>query len=129
MNFRDQPVTCDTCGKTFIFTVTEQRKMFESRKRQGESAPEIVAPAICPSCRLRDPETGRWSGHVKWFSHEKGYGFIVKPDNDEIFFHRSQIVDEALVSLEEGTPVTFEEVTTDRGAEAQQIKVEPHSSS
>jgi CspA family cold shock protein len=118
------------CGKTFIFTVTEQRKMYESRNRTGEPVSnELVPPANCPSCRLRDPESGRWVGHVKWFSYEKGYGFIIKPDGDEIFFHRSQVVDEPLVSLEDGTAVTFEEAKTDRGAEAKQVKVESHSTS
>lgn len=117
MNFRDQRLTCEVCGKSFIFTVTEQRKLSESG--------EAVTQTRCPSCRLQDSETGRWLGQIKWFSYEKGYGFIVKPNADEIFFHRSQVVDEPLVSLEEGTQVTFEQVKTDRGSEAQQVKVVP----
>jgi CspA family cold shock protein len=125
MNFRDRPVTCSVCGKTYIFTVTEQRQLSESGQAVLDpQADEIEPPANCPSCRLRDPETGRWSGRIKWFSQEKGYGFIAKPNSDEVFFHRSQVVDEPLVSLEEGTPVTFEQVSTDRGEEARQVQVE-----
>lgn len=116
MNFRDQQLTCPLCKGTFIFTVTEQRQLVESGQ-------EILPPDRCSRCRTRDPETGRWTGQVKWFSGEKGYGFIVKPDGDEIFFHRSQIVGESPVSLEEGTPVTFEQVSTERGPEANQVKV------
>jgi CspA family cold shock protein len=125
MNFRDQPVTCSACGKTFIFTVTEQRLLYTSiQAASGLSSSEIVAPTLCPDCRLRDPETGRLSGRIKWFSHEKGYGFIVKPNADEVFFHRSQVVDASLESLQDGTPVTFEQVSTERGEEAQQVRVE-----
>jgi CspA family cold shock protein len=125
MNFRDRPVTCTVCGKTFIFTVTEQRKLHESGQAVREpDSDEIVPPKTCPACRLRDPITGRWSGRVKWFSYQKGYGFIVKPDDDEIFFHRSQVIGEPLTSLEEGVQVTFEEVSTDRGVEARQVRVE-----
>ena len=125
MNFRDETLTCTVCGKTFIFTVTEQRKLYESGKDVGKpGSGEIPPPARCPSCRVRDPETGRCLGRIKWFSYEKGYGFIVKPGSAEIFFHRSQVVDEPMIALEEGVSVTFKEVVTDRGAEAQQVKVE-----
>jgi CspA family cold shock protein len=134
MNFRDQALTCAVCGKTFIYTVTEQRQLYEAGKgvRESSLAPSagmdesdtIAPPTKCPDCRLQDPETGRWSGRIKWFSYEKGYGFIVKSNADEIFFHRSQVVDEPLTNLAEGTPVTFQEATTDRGAEARQVRVE-----
>lgn len=117
MNFRDQQLTCTVCEKSFIFTVTEQRRL-------NELGREIVPPTQCPSCRLRDPETGRWSGRVKWFSREKGYGFIVKPDGEEIFFHRSNVVEGALASLEDGTPVVFEQIEGVKGPEARQVEVE-----
>jgi CspA family cold shock protein len=116
MNFRDKALTCAVCGKRFVFTVTEQRRLFDAGQ-------EIHDPTDCPTCRLRDPDTGRWSGRIKWFSYEKGYGFIVKPNSDEVFFHRSQVVDTALESLQEGAAVTFEEVATDRGAEARQVTI------
>lgn len=125
MNFRDRPATCTACGKTFIFTVTEQRQLNESGQAVLEpDTNEIAPPEQCPSCRHRDPATGRWSGRIKWYNPEKGYGFIVKQGADEIFFHRSQVVDEALVSLDEGVAVSFEQVSTDRGEEARQVKVE-----
>ena len=126
MNYRDQPVICTVCGKRFIFTVTEQRQLHRSRGDASDAqTDQIIAPAKCPSCRVRDPQTGRLSGRIKWFSPEKGYGFIVKPDAGEIFFHRSQVIDEALDSLQEGVAVTFEQIVTDRGTEARQVRLEP----
>jgi len=126
MNFRDRHVSCEACGKTFVFTVTEQRQLFESGKTMlGSDSSEPTAPKECPSCRMRDPETGRWSGSVKWYNAEKGYGFIVKPNSDEVFFHRTKVDSADLESLDEGVAVTFEEISTDRGAEARNVKVEP----
>jgi cold shock protein len=116
MNFRDQKLTCEVCSNSFIFTVTEQRVMHEAGQ-------EIVAPARCPDCRMSDPETGRCSGRIKWFNHERGYGFIVKPNGGEVFFHRSHVIGEPLVSLDEGLPVTFKEMQASKGPEAHEVKV------
>jgi CspA family cold shock protein len=116
MNFRDQVIQCELCGKRFILTVTEQRRLHASGQ-------EVSPPTRCPDCRLRDPVTGRWTGQVKWFNHEKGYGFIVRADNEEIFFHRSQIAHDALAALQEGTRVVFDQMSTSRGQEAQDVQI------
>lgn len=38
-------------------------------------------------------------GIIKWFSDHKGYGFIVpfSPDNEDIFFHRTDLKDRKYV--------------------------------
>jgi cold shock protein len=49
-------------------------------------------------------------GTVKWFSEEKGYGFI-KPDDDgeeDIFVHYTGIKGEGYRSLKEGEKVSYE---------------------
>ena len=125
MNFRDQRATCSVCENVFVFTVTEQRQMVESGQAVSESHGQgIVPPAECPSCRRQEPQTGRARGRIKWFSQEKGFGFISRPIGDDVFFHRSQVGDEPLASLQEGVAVTFDQVSTDRGIEARQISVE-----
>lgn len=49
------------------------------------------------------------TGIVKWFSSEKGYGFIT-PDNGgtDLFVHHSEIQMDGYASLDEGQKVTFE---------------------
>ena len=60
-------------------------------------------------------------GKVKWFNNEKGYGFIIKENCDDIFVHYSQIQDEGFKTLEEGQVVEFELVTGDKGLQAQNV--------
>ena len=60
-------------------------------------------------------------GKVKWFNKEKGYGFIIKENYDDIFVHYSQIQDEGFKTLEEGQVVEFELVTGDKGLQAQNV--------
>ena len=60
-------------------------------------------------------------GKVKCFNNEKGYGFIIKENYDDIFVHYSQIQDEGFKTLEEGQVVEFELVTGDKGLQAQNV--------
>jgi CspA family cold shock protein len=56
-------------------------------------------------------------GTVRWFSDEKGYGFI-SPDEDEedVFVHYTEVEGEGFRSLHEGERVSYEVATSSRGA-------------
>lgn len=60
-------------------------------------------------------------GKVKWFSAEKGYGFIAREDGDDVFVHFSAIQDEGFKTLNEGQDVEFEIVEGARGPQAANV--------
>ncbi len=63
------------------------------------------------------------TGKVKWFSGEKGYGFIARPDGPDVFVHFSAIEGGGYRSLEEGQTVEFEVTEGAKGLQASSVKV------
>lgn len=65
----------------------------------------------------------RISGTVKWFNSERGYGFVLKDDDEttEYFVHYSYIQMDGYKTLKAGQVVTFVLVDTDKGIQAQEI--------
>ena len=61
-------------------------------------------------------------GTVKWFSNEKGYGFIEREGGDDVFVHFSAITMDGYKSLTEGQRVSFEVVQGDKGAQAANVQ-------
>jgi CspA family cold shock protein len=60
-------------------------------------------------------------GTVKWFSNEKGYGFIAREGADDVFVHFSAISAEGYRSLTEGQRVEFEVVDGPKGPQAANV--------
>jgi CspA family cold shock protein len=63
------------------------------------------------------------NGTVKWFDNKKGYGFIAQEGGEDVFVHYSNIVGDGFKTLEEGTPVSFDVITGDKGLKAQNVRV------
>ena len=58
-------------------------------------------------------------GTVKWFSDEKGYGFISPDDgSQDVFVHHTGIVGSGFKSLEQGAKITYEAVQGRKGKQA-----------
>ncbi len=62
-------------------------------------------------------------GTVKWFSDEKGYGFITPEDGSkDLFIHHSNILGDGFKSLSEGQSVTYEAAEGRKGPEATSVQ-------
>jgi len=60
-------------------------------------------------------------GKVKWFSNQKGYGFITPEDGKDVFVHHTAIQGDGYKSLEEGQDVEFEIKQGPKGEQAADV--------
>ncbi len=78
---------------------------------------------------VRGPFKGFWGGEhvatgtVKWFSDQKGFGFIVPDEGGkDLFVHHSNIDMEGFKTLPEGVKVEYEPAEGRKGPEATKVK-------
>ncbi len=57
-------------------------------------------------------------GKVKWFSNQKGYGFITPESGADLFVHHTAIQGEGYKTLEDGQEVEFEVKQGPKGEQA-----------
>jgi cold shock protein len=63
----------------------------------------------------------RTTGTVKWFSQEKGYGFIKQDNGPDVFVHHQAISGSGFKMLYEGEPVEFDIIEEPKGLKAQNV--------
>ena len=61
------------------------------------------------------------NGKVKWFSNQKGYGFIQTDDGKDIFVHFSAIQSDGFKTLSQGQDVEFEISDGPKGPQAANV--------
>ena len=61
-------------------------------------------------------------GKVKWFSNQKGYGFITPESGNDVFVHFSAITGDGYKTLEEGQEVEFDIQKDDKGEKAVNVR-------
>ena len=63
------------------------------------------------------------TGTVKWFSDNKGYGFITPDDSGkDLFVHHSAIADSGFRSLAEGAQVSYDAEQSPEGPAASNVQ-------
>ena len=62
------------------------------------------------------------TGKVKWFSADKGFGFIERENRNDVFVHFSAIESDGFKTLEEGQAVTFDVVDGSKGPQAANVR-------
>lgn len=63
----------------------------------------------------------RVTGKVKWFNDAKGFGFIERPNGEDVFVHYTAIAGTGFRSLTEGQEVEFEIVDDSKGKQAANV--------
>ena len=61
-------------------------------------------------------------GVVKWFSNQKGYGFITPENGKDVFVHYSAITGDGYKTLNEGEAVEFEITNGPKGEQAVNVQ-------
>jgi cold shock protein len=61
-------------------------------------------------------------GSVKWFDPKKGFGFIVGPENQDVFVHFSVIESGGFRTLSDGEQVEYELIKGEKGFSAKGVK-------
>jgi cold shock protein len=64
----------------------------------------------------------RKTGTVKWFSDQKGFGFLEQEGGDDVFVHHSAIVSEGFRTLAEGDRVEFSIEQGQKGPAAAEVR-------
>ncbi|EGW37128.1 cold shock domain-containing protein [Desulfosporosinus sp. OT] len=62
-------------------------------------------------------------GKVKWFSKQKGYGFIEQEKGQDVFVHFQSVIGDGFRTLEEGQIVEFDVIQGPRGEQASNVMV------
>ena len=73
--------------------------------------------------RISTTDSGREQGTVKWFNTRKGYGFITRDQGEDVFVHLRNIKGSGRKAIHEGERVSFIVISSDKGPQADQVKM------
>jgi cold shock protein len=83
----------------------------------------LAAPYVGAGRADKTKDEAMAEGVVKWFSSEKGYGFITPDDGGkDLFVHFSEIQGSGYRNLEEGQRVSYEATEGQKGPQASTVQ-------
>jgi len=92
----------------------------EPRVDSGSDEPEEEFDE--PQTIQIDPGTGKYIGRIKWYNVTKGYGFISRGGNEDIFFHKTDVESDP-EELDRGVWVLYDVEETPKGFEASEVEI------
>ncbi len=111
-----QSVVCQRCGRGFVVTASY-------REFLGRRGIQVKVPVICMTCFLRTGPVPKRQGEIKWFNPRKQYGFIADREGQEVFLHRTQLLEDNGSTLLEGQAVRFHHHYSHKGPEAWNVEL------
>lgn len=119
---------CVLSGDEFSYDATSVRmwlkelRILRNSTTQGASrCPGLSVDEECARILVRGTEMA--TGTVKWFSDKKGYGFIRREGEEDLFVHHTGINGTGFKSLAEGQEVSFEISRGEKGPLATNVEV------
>ncbi|MFK7803913.1 MAG: cold-shock protein [Anaerolineae bacterium] len=97
----------------------QPRRASEPVKEKARDEPEEEFDE--PKTIQIDPGTGKYIGRVKWYNVTKGYGFISRGGNEDIFFHKTDVESDP-EELDRGVWVLYDVEETPKGFEASEVE-------
>src|SRR5215212_5937640 len=110
---------------SLVLSATERAWLMESHASEVFSAAG-VAIGSTPRCSSHDPRryAAMPTGTVKWFSDEKGFGFITPEDGGkDLFVHHTGINGSGFKTLAEGAKVSYDAESGPKGPNATNVTV------
>src|SRR3712207_2384724 len=87
-----------------LFFAPRHEQQGSAGSEPGQEFPETTSPPADTKTPAAEPE---WEQSVvKWFDTEKGYGFLLRPGDYDLFLHRSDVDGDASI-LKEGDEIEY----------------------
>lgn len=102
---------------------SQQNRNNKAKDRNNNRQERPAKPAKAP--QQQAPKGQAEEGEVKWFNRSKGYGFIIRPNEEEIFVHQRSIISDDRRSrpvLRDGQSVSYVVTKNERGEQAEHVK-------
>ena len=102
------------------------RKQNNTRTRRPNNRNKPKTDSRDSGRRQSAPDDGQQlDGTIKWYNRRKSYGFIVDNSGEEIFFHQQELelVNGKPPMVDKGLPVKFNKMLTEKGPQAQRVRI------